>query len=58
MGVSDIVVKKGVYSGEMGRFWEGRISKGGGWYILGGRGRFWEGGIDPGSIAYSCRKGG
>ena len=27
MGVSHIVVKKGVYSGEMGRFWEGRISK-------------------------------
>ena len=41
MGVSHIVVKKGVDSGRMGRFWEGRISKGGG-YILGGRGRVWE----------------
>ena len=30
MGVSHIVVKKGVYSGGMGRFWEGRISRGGG----------------------------
>ena len=40
MGVSHIVVKKGVYSGRMGRFWEGRISKGG--VILGGWGRFWE----------------
>ena len=38
MGVSHIVVKKGVDSGRMGRFWEGRISKGGGGYILGGRG--------------------
>ena len=28
MGVSHIVVKKGVDSGRMGRFWEGRISKG------------------------------
>ena len=59
MGVSHIVVKKEVYSGGMGIFWEGRISKGGGGlYILGGRGRFWEGGIDSGRIAYSCRKGG
>ena len=28
MGVSHIVVKKGLYSGGMGRFWECRISKG------------------------------
>ena len=55
MGVSHIVVKKGVYSGEMGRFWEGRISKGE--YILKGRCRFWEDEIDSVSIAYSCRKG-
>ena len=41
----------GVDSGRMGRFWEVRISKGGG-------GIFWEGGVDCGSIAYSCRKGG
>ena len=27
MGVSHIVVKKGGYFGELGRFWEGRISK-------------------------------
>ena len=26
------VVKKGIYSGGMGRFWVGRISKGGGVY--------------------------
>ena len=39
MGVSHIVVKKGVYSGGMGRFWEGCISKGG---------IFWEGGVDSG----------
>ena len=26
------VVKKGIYSGGMGRLWEGRISKGGGVY--------------------------
>ena len=31
-----IVAQKGVYSGGMGRLWEGRISKGRG-YILGGR---------------------
>ena len=42
MGVSHIVVKKGVDSGRMGRFWEGRISKGRGGGFLGGRGRFWE----------------
>ena len=47
----------GIYSGEMGRLWEGRISKGRG-YILGGRVRFWEGRIDSGSVTYSCRKGG
>ena len=36
MGVSHIVVKKGVYSRRMGIFWEGHISKGGGEeYILG-----------------------
>ena len=52
MGVSHIVVKKRVYSGRMGIFWEDRISKGGG-YILGRRGRFWEHRITP-----SCRKGG
>ena len=52
MGVSHIVVKKGVDSERMGRFWEGRISKGG------GGGIFWEGGVESGSIAYSCRKGG
>ena len=40
MGVSQVVVKKGVYSGGMGRFCEGRISKGGGGYILGRCGRF------------------
>ena len=28
MGVSHTIVKKGVYSGERGRFWEGRIFKG------------------------------
>ena len=49
MGVSHIVVTKGVYSGRMGIFWEGRISKGG---------IFWDGGVDSGSIPYSCRKGG
>ena len=38
--MSHIVVKKGVYSGGMGGFWEGRISKGGG--------IFWEGGVDFG----------
>ena len=43
MGVSHIVVKKGVYAGGMGRFWVGRISKGGG-----GGGIFWEGGVDSG----------
>ena len=58
MGVSHLVVKNKVYSGGMGIFREGRISKGGGWYILGGQGGFWEGGIDSGSIAYSCKKGG
>ena len=42
MGVSHIVVKKGVYSGELGRFWKGRI------YLRGGGGIFWEGGIDSG----------
>ena len=36
MGVSQIVVKKGVYSGGMGRFWEGRVSKGGGGGIFRG----------------------
>ena len=49
MGVSHIVVKKGVDSGRMCRFWEGRISQGG---------IFWEGGVHTESIAYSCRKGG
>ena len=44
-----IVVKKGVYSGGIGRFWKGRICNGGG-------GTFWEGDIDSGSVAYSCRK--
>ena len=51
------MAQMGVYSGGMGRLWEGRISKGRG-YILGGRGRFWEGWIDSGSVTYSCRKGG
>ena len=51
------MAQKGVYSGGMGRFWEGRISKGRE-YILGGRGTFWEGGIDSGSVTYSYRKGG
>ena len=30
MGVSHIVVMKGLYSGGMGRFWEGRIFRVGG----------------------------
>ena len=41
MGVSHIVVKKGVYSGRMGRFCVGRISKGG---------IFWEGGVHSGMV--------
>ena len=36
LGALHIVAQKGVYSGRMGRLWEGRISKGRG-YILGGR---------------------
>ena len=48
-GVFHIVAQKVVYSGGMGRLWEGRISKGRG-YILRGRSRFWEGGIDSGSV--------
>ena len=42
MGVSHIVVKKGVYSGRMGIFWEGRITR------ISKGGIFWEGGIDSG----------
>ena len=62
MGVSHIVVKKGVDSGRMGRFWKGRISKGGRVYfgraglILGAShivvekgGIFWKDGVDSGS---------
>ena len=39
MGVSHIVVKKGVYSGGRGIFWECRISVGG---------LYWEGGVYSG----------
>ena len=51
MGVSHLVVKKGVYSGRMGIFWEGRISKGGG-------GIFWVGGVDSGNMHTVVEKGG